>query len=360
MIVIHAMNVHDALHQGAIKFLEMGVKRDSRNGRVMQMPMPVATVYERPEQRVIFWPERDANPFFHFYESLWMLAGRHDVAPLTKYVKRMSEFSDDGETFNAAYGHRWRNYRISGNGIGIEQLMSITGALRANKDCRRQVLQIWDPWLDLGKNTKDAACNLTATFQVSPPPVERVDMTVFCRSNDAIWGAWGANAVHFSMLHEYVASAVNGRPGRPGRYTQISVNLHVYEPFWGLLEEIASKDWNNPYWRIDEVANGGQYPIMSVVGPEQWDKEVKKFVTDDGRSPPSFLTFDEPFFNEVAMPIVLAHDAFKDGVGEKKYSIPLLILKQCKAADWRLACEQWIERRYRKWKYAADDGVRYG
>ncbi len=80
MNVISVRNVHEALPE-ALRFLrQTGVPRDSRNGAVLQAPCPVTTVYRRPDERVLFWPERDANPFFHFMESLWMLAGRNDVA----------------------------------------------------------------------------------------------------------------------------------------------------------------------------------------------------------------------------------------------------------------------------------------
>ena len=36
----------------------------------------------------------------------------------------------------------------------------------------------------------------------------RLQMTVHCRSNDIIWGTYGANAVHFSILQEYVAARI--------------------------------------------------------------------------------------------------------------------------------------------------------
>jgi len=50
-------------------------------------------------------------------------------------------------------------------------------------------------------------------------------MVVFNRSNDMVWGCYGANAVHFSFLHEFIGRST----GLPlGTYTQVSVNLHAY------------------------------------------------------------------------------------------------------------------------------------
>ena len=104
MKVLSVRNVHEALPRALKLLQQQGIERPSRNGPVLQAPWPVTTVYQNPLERVVFWPERDANPFFHLYESLWMLAGRNDIAPLTRYAKNMANYSDDGETQHGAYG----------------------------------------------------------------------------------------------------------------------------------------------------------------------------------------------------------------------------------------------------------------
>jgi hypothetical protein len=328
MYVLNVRNVQEGLVEG-LELIQRGDKRDSRNGPVLQYRTPVSTVYFRPTERVLFHPWRDANPFFHFYESLWMLAGRNDVAPLTRYVKRMADFSDDGETFNAAYGHRWRH----ATKIDIDQLTRIISGLQINPECRRQVLKIWAIKHDLARATKDAACNLAATFQINPEG--ELDMAVFCRSNDIIWGCYGANAVHFSMLQEYIARSVGVRIGK---YTQISVNYHAYENVLRPMLAMASTPGNygaDPYWN-NQVK---PFPIMYVT-QDEWDEDVKRFVTMDG-SAPKETVFNDPFFTDVAYPIVLAHDHYKNGDWQSAVDIASL----CQATDWRLACTQWLERR---------------
>jgi len=87
---------------------EGGQAQDSRAGGTLEYPEPVCTVYERPFERVLFDPVRDANPFFHLMEALWMLAGRRDVAwrrasiGAWRHIRTMASFN------NAAYGYRWR------------------------------------------------------------------------------------------------------------------------------------------------------------------------------------------------------------------------------------------------------------
>src|SRR5690606_9555427 len=122
------------VHDGSIPT----TKTSSRNGPVAQILEPVIVTYTHPRERVLLYTERDCNPFFHLYESLWMLAGRNDVAPLAYYNKRMPEFSDDGKTFHGAYGYRWRTH------FGWDQLRAIVEELRTNSNSRRVVLQMWD------------------------------------------------------------------------------------------------------------------------------------------------------------------------------------------------------------------------
>ncbi len=98
MQVIEVRNVHDALVRGMDLLQIEDFTNESRNGRVYQAKTPVTTVYERPKERVLFWAERDANPFFHFMEGLWMLDGRNDLEFVKHFAKSMENYSDDGKS----------------------------------------------------------------------------------------------------------------------------------------------------------------------------------------------------------------------------------------------------------------------
>lgn len=334
MIQIRVRNVHTALPLALDLLYKKGVERDSRYGKVLVVDEPVVTVYDTPRERVMFHPWRDANPFFHFYESLWMLAGRNDVAPLARFAKRMATFSDNGKAFNAAYGYRWRWPR-GVMGISRDQLVIIARRLAENPDDRRCVLQIWDQEYDLDHNGKDAACNIAATFQINTKG--ELDMVVFCRSNDIVWGCYGANAVHFSMLHEYVAARANYRVGT---YTQISVNWHGYLETAGPLIEHKTPhedDVVSPY----ETEPVYPYPISDGKLDDTWDEDCQKFITDDGRAQTKGADYKNRFFWEVAHPLVMAHDLYKDG----KLEEAITMTNNIEASDWSLACRQWLERR---------------
>lgn len=356
MIVIRGRNVQQILPEAMYQLRLKGIERDSRNGPVLMFPEPVTTVYDHPAERVMFWAEREANPFFHLIESLWMLAGMNDVHTVASIVNNMRNYSDDGTTFHGAYGFRWREH------FGFDQLPVIIDALKANKDCRRQVLSMWDARVDLGRQGKDLPCNLQAIFQIAPDG--RLDMTVTNRSNDMVWGAYGANAVHFSYLHEFMARSIGVEQGV---YRQFSANFHTYKEQLGKVGALADVAADERYWilsskfcvrELDPYQNGTvkPYPLMTVPR-KQWLEDLEMFFSD-----PTAMGFRDPFFRRVAIPMHRAMKAFKDLGDTDRHNRALCELLEVKATDWKLAAGEWIMRRKateERKKRAQDDGVRY-
>ena len=216
MILVAGRNINTIYQEGLWKLRIMGKEERSRNGPVLVLPEPVTTIYDAPEERVLINPARRPNPFFHLFEAMWMLAGRNDLAFVEKFVKRFADYSDDGLTLRGAYGFRWRRH------FAFDQVKRVVDMIKENPQTRRAVISMWDPVEDLGHPHKDIPCNTTIYFRVRET---LLDMTVCCRSNDAIWGAYGANAVHFSFLLEYIACATGLNLGK---MYQISNNFHVY------------------------------------------------------------------------------------------------------------------------------------
>lgn len=333
MRVIEARNVHDALIKGIYELKRFGIPRNSRNGPVLVMPTPVTTVYERPEERVVFWPQRDANPFFHLYESLWMLSGRNKVEPLLRYAKNMANYADNG-LIHGAYGHRWRY------NFGFDQLKLIADRLRDDPDDRRSVLQMWDARCDLNQNYRDLPCNTIASFQRD---IEgNLDLTVFCRSNDIIWGAYGANAVHFSMLQEYMSKAINCPMGA---YYQVSVNWHAYvdvlNKMSGLAEEgifSVTRPITNPYKDGVFAANMPDYKAGRL------DMAIRSLLTiaDDGFE--QKLSDDATVWEKVIYTTLRAHHVYKTSNDAQKAIDSMGGLLEHKF-DWIVAAREWLERR---------------
>jgi len=302
-------------------------RSSSRNGDVLYFVEPMTVTYEDPKERVLFNEARDANPFFHLFESLWMLAGRNDVAPLRYYVSTIGDYSDDGRVFHGAYGYRWRN------SYPFDQLEVIVDELSKDPDSRRCVLQMWQAENDLGlgRVTKDKPCNTHIYFAVRDG---MLDLTVCNRSNDLIWGMLGANVVHMSMLQEYMAARIGVEVGV---YNQFTNNLHTYLSKWR-RKEWALTQRVDPYTEMSPTAL-----VPLVTDPERFEGECARMVDSiDG-------LFTEPFLRDVAQPMFAAFRKHK----QRQYFNDLgafELIERVHARDWRIVGKQWLERRYRRWR----------
>jgi hypothetical protein len=107
--ILRVKNVNEALPLGLSLLQDRGVVAESRGLFTKRVPGPVSTVYSNPCERVLFDPIRDANPFFHLIESLWILSGSNRVELPRYFLSTIGAFSDDGVAFHGAYGHRLRN-----------------------------------------------------------------------------------------------------------------------------------------------------------------------------------------------------------------------------------------------------------
>ena len=316
------------------------VERSSRNGAVLRIDEPVIVTYHKPWERVLFSPVRDCNPFFHLYESLWMLAGRNDVEPLAYYNSNIDNYSDDGKTFHGAYGHRWRRW------FSFDQLTLITEELKTNHDSRRVVLGMWDSREDLLRaieGGKDVPCNTHAYFEIKDGLLE---MTVCNRSNDLVWGMFGANVVHFSFLQEYLA----GRLGVDiGNYHQFTNNLHIYKNRWEpekYLDLLKLDHYSiNPMRPIKLVGlfDGVKPATESVM----IDLEIESFV-DEMHGASLGLTGNKwhmPFLRNVAHPMMKAFYHHK----ERDYDKALWNVNNVFSEDWKIDAKRWILKRRCLW-----------
>ncbi len=315
------------------------LEQPSRNGLVLRADGPVMVTYLHSRERVLFNRARDCNPFFHLFESLWMLAGRNDVAPLKHYVSTIEDFSDDGKTFHGAYGHRWR-----GQGTPFDQLKEIVDQLQRDPNSRRCVLQMWNSGSDLFRQTKDKPCNTHAYFSLRCVDESKgtgheflcwyLDITICNRSNDLIWGMLGANVVHFSILQEYLAACIGVEVGK---YCQFTNNLHVYVDKWKPDEWLRDAELD----RYQEACRAPAQPL--VKDPAVFDQECKEFVENiDGE-------FTEPFLRSTAQPMMAAFRRHKrrQYVGDQG---ALELIERVQSFDWRVAGRNWLQRRKENWE----------
>ena len=339
MIVCHARNVSEAwalFHRNISHQTRIVAPRGAKT---LEFREPVATVYRCPDECVLLDPVRDANPFFHLYEALWILCGFNDVARVNYYSRQIAEYSDDAATFHGAYGHRMRL------AYGMDQIEAVVDTLSRDPWSRRAVIGLWSPTLDIPQEkngaAKDIPCNTTVYFKIREG---QLNVTVCNRSNDAVWGCYGANAVQFSILQQYIAA----RLGRAiGTYTQVSDSLHVY------LDGKAGEVW--------ERCHRAPPPLLQSYAPDDLGVEYAPLAKDavrfynesrellsDPNGRPLHRAYREPFLNFVARPLFYAHECYREGSAREG----LGVLRQSAELQpdyarnaWLVAGTQWLERR---------------
>jgi len=328
----------DSAIVSAVKLLkEEGLEIASRAGPTLEYPTPVVTIYKNPSRKVSFMEARDANPFFHLFESLWMLGGGDDLPSLLIFNSKFGQFSDDGKTIRgSAYGRRWRTW------FGHDQLTDAVQKLKNTPGDRRVVLQMWDAFSDPVVQSKDVPCNTVCYFRCRDG--KTLDLTVSNRSNDAIYGALGSNVVHFSLLLEYVASSAGLEVGT---YYQFSNSYHGYveNPIFAKL--LSGSTAPATYEKMGVQA----FPLNSEDGAINEDiMLLMKFVREVAESPDkNYITlmtslnervWNTEFFRKVVGPMMIAYFSWKTSGGikwaQKNFNMTI---------DWHNASMRWLERR---------------
>jgi len=321
----------------------------SRYGDVIYINEPVTITYTNPSQRVLFHQGRDANPFFHHMEALWMLAGRRDVDFVSKFSSQIGKFSDDGKTFYGAYGHRWRHG-------ATDQIKAAIKCLRADPYSRRVVITMYHPsdlWkveMDTANGqphlSKDIPCNTSIMLQIDNPVIERsegqqasltgghLNMTVINRSNDLVLGCLGANMVHMSMLQEYIACSLGIDMGV---YRHVTNNLHLYT-------DTVKSEWTT-HDRRSNIPDISSYPLFNTPA-EKHNFDIGLSDLDGMLVLPSSLWNQYPssYHRHVTLPMMGAWTAYKNG----DYRIASASVRKIGAPDWKLACLEWLQRRFDK------------
>lgn len=194
------------------------------------------------DERIILLPQRKSNIFAQVAETLWMLAGRNDLNYLVKYIPGARKFSDDGETWRAAYGPRLRNWftryghaGTDGVAYHIDQIKEIVNKLRADPNTRQAVISLWDPEEDWIKGSKDYPCNNWLHF------IQRdgiLHLNVGIRSNDIVYGFSHADFFGWSVLLQCVAHWTGFQTG--------SINwnvtsMHIYARHFDMMNRIVEE-----------------------------------------------------------------------------------------------------------------------
>lgn len=291
--------------------LKEGVKRNTRGFNCKELPAPFMFRIKNPTARLVTIPERKWNPILPFAESLWLALGRNDLELIGHYLKNMKNFSDDGFFLRGGYGPRLRNY----NGINndymirnpyridyselikseVDQYKYIVLNFQRDINTRQAIINIGDPPKDCFdpegylKNTKDFPCTRLLHFQ-KQPKANKLNLTVYMRSNDFMWGASAVNIFNFTFIQEYFSQILNLELGD---YYHIANNFHYYDEFEKDLKAIS---------KVTDVKDKGFQYIKSFKNLADFDSLIDRLRTEEEKlrngQRNGLVNFEDDFFND--------------------------------------------------------------
>jgi len=209
------------------------------------------------DKAIYILPERRNNIFATVAECLWVLSGRNDIAWLTHYLPKATDFSDDGTVWRGGYGPRLRNWGrtpvnlysfFDKDGDGLDQFKAILERLHEDLYTRRAVGVIFDPALD-NCQSKDIPCNDWFQFLVRKDTVGlyHLHCMVTIRSSDFVWGLTGVNVSFWALLTRILAPYIEKFAGEKvltGHLTVLLGSSHYYSQMDNRVQEIL--DVTNP------------------------------------------------------------------------------------------------------------------
>jgi thymidylate synthase len=217
------------------RVFEEGAKVPSRLDETLEIRGMCVEVADPRNRLVTSWC-RPVNVAFALAEVLWILGGRNDVETLEFYNSQIKEYSDNGTTFNAAYGQRLRSV------YGHDQIEDVYRALAENPETRQATLVITCPAFDRNyeangekRQTKDRACNLISHLLIRDGALQWMQVI---RSNDALWGT-PYNWMQFMHLQEYFAARLGVGIGA---FTYVAHSFHIYGYHFEEAQGIKSFD----------------------------------------------------------------------------------------------------------------------
>ena len=175
------------------------------------------------QENILFHPKRAPNYRFMVAEWLWIWFGCSDVKTIAQYNSQIAQFSDNGNTFDGAYGPRVR-----------AQWPYIVESFKRDFTTRQAVISIFSPRA-LEEQSKDVPCTLTIQFLMRFDAIH----TIICMRSSDVWLGLPYDFFNFSMLGNILAGQLGARVGSVTMHLGSS---HLYERNLQVAKEVVRNE----------------------------------------------------------------------------------------------------------------------
>lgn len=237
MITFKGHTFAQAYKQSIEHLLAHGMINNAR-GTTSKELLDVAIVVEDPTQCLYDNEVRGSQQKYIAAEFLWYYAGRNDVAFISKWAKFWETIQNPDGTANSAYGNLIFNEK---NQYGITQYQWAIQSLMNDSNTRQAILHFNKPAHQYLTN-KDFVCTMYANLHIRQ---NKLYMSVYMRSNDAIWGTPTDVAFFCSLQMQIHAHLKEIYPDLElGTYTHVANSYHVYDRHYDLAQRMLGSDFS--------------------------------------------------------------------------------------------------------------------
>jgi thymidylate synthase len=180
-------------------------------------------------------PARKLNLTYAVQEFLWYCRGDRQDSSILEHATMWKKLQQKDGGFNSNYGQYIFKPYATPEGVKHSQFDQVVDELVANPDSRRSCMVLLNPW-HLYSSNSDIVCTYALQFFIRD---DALDMHVFMRSNDVVWGLTN-DAFCFNMIQRMVCAALRIRQYpllQVGSYTHNAGTLHVYKRHYGLVRD---------------------------------------------------------------------------------------------------------------------------
>jgi len=189
-------------------------------------------------------------------EAYWILTGSSQVEEVSRYCKRIAEFSDDGRHLQGAYGPRF-----------VSQIKYVVDKLIDDRWTRQAVMTFWER---NPRDSRDIPCTVMAQFLIRDG---KLHMLVAMRSSDA-WLGVPYDIFSFSMMAVYIHSLLKTLGDvdlQLGNLTIFAGSQHIYDRdklkardvsgdnTIGIIYTIGQYDYNTPDDLLNDLRHARDY-----------------------------------------------------------------------------------------------------
>jgi thymidylate synthase len=222
----------------SLKVLMTDGKTNHARGTTSKEFLDACLIIEDPSQCLYHNEVRGSQLKYIAAEFLWYFLGRNDVGYIAKHAKFWNQIQNEDGTVNSAYGNLLFTKK---NHEGLSQYQWAINSLVSDKNTRQAVLHFNTP-IHQYENNKDFVCTMYANVHIRE---DKLHMSVFMRSNDAIWGTPTDVAFFCALQLQMLAHLKQVYPElQLGQYSHIANSYHIYDRHYELVESMLKNHFS--------------------------------------------------------------------------------------------------------------------